>query len=62
MKYVKRYFYVVWGSFFDSGSLDDTLKIFLLEVLIDSDSQKKEGPLNYVSVALVLYTSVPLEQ
>ena len=62
MKYVKRYFYVVWGSFFDSGSLDGTLKVFLLEVLIDSDSQKKEGPLNYVSVAVVLYTSVPLEQ
>ena len=62
MKYVKRYFYVVWGSFFDSGSLDGTLKVFLLEVLIDSDSQKKEGPLNYVSVALVLYTFVPLEQ
>ena len=62
MKYVKRYFYVVLGSFFDSGSLDGTLKVFLLEVLIDSDSQKKEGPLNYVSVAVVLYTSVPLEQ
>ena len=50
------------SSFFNSGSSDDTSKNLLLEVQVDSDSHKKEGPLDHVSVALVLLTSIPLEQ
>ena len=57
------YFCVVCTEFLlYSGSSDDTSKKFLLGVQVDSDSHKKEGPLNHVSVALVLFTSIPLEQ
>ena len=48
------------SSFFNSGSSDDTSKNFVLEVQVDCDSHKKEGQLNHVSVALVLFTSIPL--
>ena len=37
-------------------------KNFLLEVQVDSNSHKKEGPLNHVSAVLVLLVSIPLEQ
>ena len=49
-------------KFLNSGLSDDTSKNFLLEVQIYSDFYKKEGQLNHVSVALVLFTSIPLEQ
>ena len=50
------------SSFFNSGLSDDKSKTLLLEAQVDSDSHKKEGPLNHVSVVLVVFTSIPLEQ
>ena len=52
----------VLSSFFNFGSSDDTSKNLLLEAQVDYDSHKKKGPLNHVPVALVLFTSIPLEQ
>ena len=52
----------VLSSFFNFSSSDDTSKNLLLEAQVDYDSYKKEGPLNHVSVSLVLFTSIPLEQ
>ena len=52
----------VLSSFFNCGLSDDTSKNLLLEAQVDFHSHKKEGPLNHVSVALVLFTSIPIEQ